>query len=737
MGLFALTLGFSALLLFWVEPIVAKMLLPKLGGTPVVWNTALVWYQAFLLFGYLYAHLLVRRFTLRQQVGIHGLVLVGAIVFLPLGFEGWSPPPETSPVTWMLETLTLRLALPYLALSASAPLFQAWFVETDEGRSADPYPLYAASNAGSVVALLSYPLLVQPNLRLDSQSWAWTLGFSALVLLVGGCAYLALVGDAADDPGETGTAASRSDGGASTGEDTAIDWQQRLRWIVVSAVPSGLILAVTTYLTSEVASIPLLWVLPLATYLVTFIVAFADRDIIRSELVLAILPGLLVTGVLVTLLGMSTTVWFDVVFHIGILFAVGLALHQELADTSPDPAHLTEFYLWLSFGGVVGGAFVALAAPVLFDTALEYTLLLVVTIALFPSLVEGGDGEGIGKWALFGIVFGAMLAGSYWFTFVTARPTPLVLDLVIFGAIVGLIVLSKWRPRIFVALLLVIAAGTHVTSVQFGQTMLTERTYFGLYSVRNSPGADRRVFESGNVIHGVQHLAESERRTPRTYFHPRSALGATFRELNENPDRIDTVGIVGLGIGSTAAYGRPGDRFVFYEIDPRVAEIARNREYFTYLSDSHADVDIVIGDGRLELEEQSKPAFDLLVLDAYSGGSIPVHLLTREAVQTYLSRLSPNGLIAFHITHKHLDLAKVVAAIASDLGLVAYGGQLEASKTLGDESVRTSRYVIVGRERSSFASLPDNPMFKRRRRPTGQSIWTDNYANLIEVYNWK
>ncbi|MCW1923232.1 fused MFS/spermidine synthase [Luteolibacter arcticus] len=696
--LFTLTLFLGAALLFLIQLVFARMVLPLLGGAPAVWNTAMVFYQAVLLAGYGYAHWLTSRAGRKWQLGIHALVLVAGLACLPFAVPANAAPPgESNPVPWLIGVLAIAVGLPFFAVSATSPVLQHWFSKTGHPDADDPYFLYAASNAGSLAGLLGYPLLVEPHLTLGNQAWWWMAGYALLALGVMSCGWRSAGG-----PEPAGVGRERITG------------RRRLRWVLCALVPSSLMLSVTSYLSSEIAAVPLLWVLPLALFLATFMVVFARRPVIPHRIAKRALPLVLVGVVMVLAIGATTPMSMLAALHLLGFFIAALVCHGELAKDRPGAASLTEFYFWMSLGGVLGGAFNALLAPVIFDRVLEYPLMLVA--AAWLGLSSGKAGWRDLAWAAVPMVLALALV------------KPLGLTAAFGGAAVACFLLSRHGARFALGLAgVLLVAG--FTVEKGSRVLLTERSFFGIHRVEDD-GRLRRLFH-GKTIHGLQDTARPQ--VPLSYYHPEGPLGQIFAAGVAGP-----VGAVGLGAGALAAYGKPGQVIDFYEIDPAVARIAADPRYFSYLSGSPAKVSTILGDARLMLAKAPDARYELLVLDAYGSDSVPVHLLTREALQLYLRKLAPGGRIAFQVSNLHLNLRPVVASLAHEAGLVCLAGDDEE---VTDEEVAAgrfpSRWMIVARRAGDFGALPQKGNWEAVEGDTASPLWTDDHSSILPLLDFR
>ena len=671
--LFGITIFLGASLLFLVQPMFARMALPLLGGAPAVWNTAMVFYQATLLVGYAYAHVTVRWLGVRRQAGLHVLILLLPLVTLPIALPaGWIPPGDSSPISWLLALLAVAVGLPFFAVSATSPVLQAWFATTDHPAARNPYVLYAASNVGSLLALLSYPLLVERLFPLGVQSRLWAWGYGGLVLLVAGCA-LALRRAKSIQASASTDAPARArapDAPVADGAAAApISSGRRARWIALAAVPSSLMLSVTTYISTDIAAIPLLWIVPLALYLLTFALVFGRRRIVPHRFWVELLPVALLPLVLVLVARANEPLALVIPTHLVTFFVAAMVCHGELALDRPDPRHLTEFYLWLAIGGVVGGAFTALIAPKVFTNVLEYPLVLALLPLLParpPAAWQGGVRQVLD--VLLPLGLGILTVGLI----VGLERSGLGPEAI--GPAVGFVTILCLtfcrRPVRFALGLAALMLGGAVYRGEEGQLLYAERSFFGVSRVTREPTGRYHMLMHGTTLHGMQALAPARRREPLTYFHRNGPLGQFFSVVEGAVPRR-AVAVVGLGAGSLACYGTPEQRWTFYEIDPIVFRIAANPRYFTFLRDCPPKPFVILGDARLTLARAPDGAYDLIVLDAYSSDAPPMHLITLDAVRLYLTKLAPDGVLVFNISNRHLVLEPVLGAIARAAGLVA------------------------------------------------------------------
>jgi hypothetical protein len=747
---FSLTALLGALLLFLVEPMFARMVLPLLGGAPAVWNTCLVFYQCALLIGYLYAHGIGRQ-PPRLQVVAHVVVLLVAVIALPIAVRGGATPPASAnPVGWVLQILVISLGLPFVALSATGPLLQRWFTLVGDPSTGSPYSLFAASNAGSFLALLGYPLLVEPMLRVRVQSAAWAVGYGLFACLMAGCGVL--VWRLARQPNRAPAAsaaptalppASARRTPKSPSADVVADddpLSARLRWLGLAAIPSTLMMSVTTFIATDIASVPLLWMLPLAIYLLTFVLAFAERQFISRAVILGLFP-LLVVLVVALVLAPPVFPIPMIALHLTAFFVLALACHMELAASRPPAESLTEFYLWLSAGGALGGLFNALVAPLIFLTPFEYPLAALSTCLMLPKRSEAHAAARSQFRRVIGLAATALpvalVVASLW---VVQRFNASVPDdtftryAVIFGPACFSAFFLRGAPlRMGIALGAVVVAGAFVRFDNRVPIHL-ERSFFGIHRVVFS--GRERVLLSGTTNHGAQSIDPALRCEPLTYYSREGPVGQLFEALKSR-GAPRSVGVVGLGTASMAAYATAGQAWTFFEINPAVERLARDPDYFTYLKDCAPGARVVIGDARLRLADESDSAMDVIVLDAFSSDSIPVHLMTLEAFELYLRKLAPNGVLAIHVSNRYLELTPVVAATARQAGLTSIV-QLHApgpSELRTSGEISTSRWVLAARASKDFGSLARDPRWDSLEETSGP-VWTDDYSNVFKVMRW-
>jgi spermidine synthase len=723
-ALYTLTVFLGATLLFLLQPMFARLVLPLLGGSPAVWNIALVFFQTVLLAGYAYAHASMRGLGARRQSLVHLPLLLAPFAVLPVAVgTGWTPPAETNPAGWLLALLTFAIGLPFFAVSTSSAVLQGWFAASTHSRARDPYFLYAASNAGSLLALLAYPTLVEPRLTLSRQSMLWSWGYGLLVILTAACAWQLRRQTAR--PAATAVDLNSQIPNPLSPPPPRPAGRQRLRWVLLSFLPSSLLLGVTAHLSNEVAAIPLLWVVPLALYLATFVLAFARHRWIPAALPRRAYPILLVALVLLFDLQATEPVWGLAILHLAVFGMAGLLCHGQLADSRPDAAHVTEFYLWLALGGALGGLFNGLLAPVIFNSVIEYPLALVLTaaLALGPAAPRWSD-----------LLWSAGLGTAVAAAMRLVGPGPSAGPEIVFGlGAVGCFLLSR-RPLRFAlgAAALLLAGRTYPG--ERGAVLHAERSFFGVHRVTVDAAGRFHQLLHGKTLHGRQSLDPARRREALTYYHASGPIGEILARQNARPGL--RVGAVGLGAGSLAGYVQPGQVWTWFEIDPVVVRLARDAASFSFLRDAPAPVRVVLGDARLSLAREPDQAFDLLMLDAYSADSIPVHLATREALALYLHKLAAGGLLAFHISNWHLDLEPVFANLARDAGLtclVRDDTSLTAAQQ--DAGKSPSVWIAMARNPADLAFLVEGGRWTPARA-SGSAAWTDDFSSVLSVFRW-
>ncbi|MEX0833443.1 MAG: fused MFS/spermidine synthase [Actinomycetota bacterium] len=722
--LFSATLFVSAALLFLAELIFARMILPLLGGTPAVWITAMLFFQAMLLAGYAYAHASSLRLGTRRQAAIHLAIALLPLLVLPIAVpEGWAPPTGGNPAPWLLALLLVALGLPFFVVSSTTPMLQRWFANTGHRAAPDPYFLYRASNLGSMVGLLAYPFLVEPFLAVGDQSRLWAAGYWVLLALTAACAVVVWRSKrpvAVTPP---------ADGKPHDGDTKPLTRARRLRWLALAFVPSSLMLGVTVYLTTDLAPIPLLWVVPLSLYLLSFILVFSPRHDRLHRFFIRAMPFLVVPLVVVLVFRAAHLIFAPL--YLATFFAAAMVCHGELAKDRPPAEHLTEFYLWIAAGGVLGGAFNALLAPLLFDSIAEFPVMLVAACLLRPRRAPGStdlrrDLSIAGVLGL--LVFLLSLAIR------TDEPSGQVLWGVVIYGVAAVICFSFDEKPVRFALGLggILLASAIVPLGQDGRVVYSARSFFGTYLVLDDSSGEKRILASGNTVHGAQNTDPDKRLELIVYYTPQGPAGRLFAAIPQ----AESIGVVGLGAGSMACFADEGDHVTFYEIDPEVVRIANDPKLFTFLRDCPGTNEVVLGDARLSLRDAPNGAYDVLVMDAFNSDAIPLHLMTREALQLYLSKLSDDGVLAFHISNRYLNVAPVLGDLAADAGVVAYLGRDVVTEEEVDQGRVRSEWVVMTRDESNLGDLTQDAMWERLPGDPDARVWTDDYSNLAGAFSF-
>jgi hypothetical protein len=790
MILFSVTIFVSASLLFLVEPMFAKFILPLFGSTPAVWTGSMMFFQMALLIGYLYVHATTAWLGARKQAVLHLAVVLLPLLVLPLAVpaDEWAPSSEANPIFLLLGLLLVSVGLPFFAISTTNPLVQRWLADTDHPAARDPYFLYRASNLGSVIGLLGYPLLVERELTLDTQGIVWSVGYGLLLILVLASAVMLwrsprpsvaegeeVAEPLAGDPVSGGGSPQTADPSlVAEPREERLTLVRRLRWIGLTFVPSSLMLGVTAFITTDITPIPLLWVIPLSLYLFSFVVVFSPSqrmpDLIHKVMV-GTLPVMMAVLVLTILIELRNPYWLLILLHLLGFFVVAMALHGEVARDRPPARNLTEFYLWVSVGGFLGGVFNALIAPIAFDTVVEYPLAIVLACVFLPGLVlsrllqsdrdggeagrsrEGEEVSGDGEEQRETITSsGSRTPGSRQMALALDLALPLALGLAMWGistaideylpvdyislawqTMLGLAVgLCLWfaysaaRPiRFGLGIAAILIVGTITSGAG---ALYEERSFFGVYRVTGDDQVHTLVF--GDTNHGAQVLGVQPPE-PTTYYHPTGPVGQVFDAL---PEATSRPAVVGLGTGTMACYNRPGQQLTFYEIDPLVESVARNNDLFTYLRDCPGQNDVVLGDARLSLADAPDAEYGIIVADAFSSDAIPVHLMTREAVDLYFDKLQSDGVLLMHISNRHLELEPVLGNVAQDAGLVCRAQYDQENESTPGKFV--SHWVMMSREEGALGSMADDARWSSCETNPDSPVWTDDYSNLLSTFVW-
>jgi hypothetical protein len=672
MLIYAATIFVSAFLLFLVQPVIAKQILPWFGGSAAVWTTCLVFFQFVLLFGYAYADWTTRHMRPRSQFRLHVALLALSLVSLPIiPAAVWKPAGSEDPVTQILGLLAVTIGLPYFLLSTTGPLVQAWFARSFPRGTV--YRLFALSNLASLLALIAYPPLIEPWVPTRWQSYAWSAGYVLFVVLCAAAGWASL---RAASPQARGIA--EDEAAADAAPPRLVDYAI---WLLLAALGSYMLLAVTNHITQNIASVPFLWIVPLTIYLLSFILSFEGRNWYQRRFFLGPLAVILVAMAWgLNAGGDIMDVTYAVPLYCAGLFVCCMFYHGELARLKPAPRYLTRFYLMVSLGGALGGLFVGVVAPLIFTTYYEFGIGLVLTALVAAYLL----------WPL-----------------------------------------PKWMPA--AALAVSIACGYYVreyiVELTRGTSLMT-RDFYGTLRVKDfgapdDPNAVRRLMH-GVIMHGEQYREPNLSRLPTTYYGPDSGIGLAIKHYSGRPMRL---GVIGLGTGTLAAWGKPGDVFRFYELDPQVLTVAQRD--FSYLRDSRARIEYALGDARLNLEREAPQRFDVLVIDAFSSDSIPVHLITREALAVYRRHMQPDGIIAFHLTNRYLDLPPVVKTLADAQGMPS--ALISHDPDEADDRYARTDWTLVTADKAFLESAAVKRAQSAVEVPSGLTAWTDDFNNLLRI----
>jgi len=717
----------SALLLFSVQPLFTKMVLPRLGGSPAVWSVAMVFFQTLLLAGYAYAHALMRIKNRAIPVSVHLVLLVAAILTLPLGIAGgFGEPPTSGYAFWLLGLFAVSIGLPFFALAANNPLLQAWFVRTGHPDGPDPYFLYASSNIGSFLALLSYPFLLEPVFSLRTQNLMWTGGYALLIILIAGCGALLL-----DSP-----ALAIADRQTEETPAPAPPIVLRARWIFLAAVPSGLLIAVTAHISTDVAAAPLLWVLPLSLYLLTWVLVFQSRPLLPHKWMLLLQP-LAIAGIVVLLaLDSEHNLLLILGGHQLCFFIIAMACHGELARTRPAAKYLTGFYVALSFGGMVGGLFAGLISPFAFSWVAEYPILLALAALCRPPAIERWPRLSRWYWPFLAILAIALIVPTFAdtgkiFAWLESHRAWVAGSVGVLAGVAALVLnASRWKIFATVAVALILI---RVYPADDGRVE-TVRSFFGVHKIVVTPGGQYHVLMHGTTIHGAQKFLNDDgsavtgRPEPITYYYRDGGIGQAIAAIRERKGAPLRVAVIGVGAGTLTCAAEPGEDWKFFEIDQTMVDTARDPKYFTYIRDCDPDFRPVIGDARLTFAKEPDGIYDVIVVDAYSSDAIPIHLATKEAMEIYKSKLAPQGEVVMHVSNRHLALSSVAAGIAGSNNLKSW--VCSVSSDLDDDYIFSTTVVVSARDEDDVGALAAS----ENCTPENEGeVWTDDYSNILKA----
>lgn len=732
--LFASTLFCSAALMFVLQPMFGKVLLPLLGGAPSVWNTCMVFFQTVLFLGYLYAHWISSRLTLPKQLLLHGSVLLVSALSLPVALSSQLLSlEETGPTLWLLTALTASIGLPFFVLSTTAPLLQKWFSKLGHASSDDPYYLYVASNVGSLISLLGYPFLLEPRIGLTEQQTVWSFGFA--VLCAGICSCMAALWLKRRVP-------SMQLANTSVKTSKAPTLNIQFRWLALALVPSSLLLALTNYISTDIAAVPLLWVIPLALYLLSFIIVFSKYGAVVHKALSALFPWVIVPFLAYYFSNQKIAEYsIEVALHFLVFFLTVMVCHGELAKTRPNSEHLTQYYLIMSFGGMLGGMVNTFVAPQVFDNVYEYPLMMIAGLWLMlPKKFQLTSARTYP--VTIGIVASSVVCGAFGYLYYIDRLSHNVLIGLLFAA--SLAYLSFWQKTLLssaLALVVIVSCAIPIESQHANALIHQSRNFYGVLSIRQHSADDiaqqnatLHVLRNGTTEHGSQLRTAESRCMPTGYYSQKGPLGQLFNAYDADNAQWN-IGIIGLGAGEIAAYAKPSQQWSFYELNPTVVDIAENPDYFSFLQDCVGDYRVQVGDARLMLEKEKQQQYDLLIVDAFSSDSIPTHLMTKEAIELFLTNMKPGGLLAFHISNRHLALKKVLSVQAKELGLANAIQEFRPKTKI--PYTHASDWVMMAKEGSRlqpllqsqtghWTALSDYPEIKG---------WTDDYSSIISL--WK
>jgi hypothetical protein len=717
----------SALLLFSVQPLFTKMVLPRLGGSPAVWSVAMVFFQSLLLAGYAYAHFLTQIRNRIISVAIHLVLLVVALLTLPLSISnGWGTPPTSGYAFWLLGLFVVSIGLPFFALAANNPLLQAWFVRTGHPNGPDPYFLYASSNIGSFLALLSYPVLLEPMFTLRTQNLIWTCGYGLLIVLIASCGVLLL-----RSPAGAGLQAEVEHVSA-----PAPGWPLRLRWIFLAAVPSGLLIAVTAHISTDVAAAPLLWVLPLSLYLLTWVLVFQSRPLLPHRWILRLQPLAIGSVIVLLAIGGEQNLLLTLGGHLVCFFIIAMACHGELAAARPPAAYLTGYYVALSFGGMVGGLFAGLIAPYTFSWIAEYPVLIALAVLCRPQGIERFPRWTARYWPLLAILAVALIGPSYssaaLFTWLDDHRVHVVSAVAGLG--VALVILlqidrAKLAGIVILALVLIRAYPADEGRVE------TVRSFFGVHKIVVTPHGQYHVLMHGTTIHGAEKLQNDDgtpitgRPEPISYYHKDGGIGQAISAIRERKGGPIRVAVIGLGAGTLTCASQPGEDWKFFEIDQSMVDTARDPKYFTYIQNCEPNLQPVMGDARLTFAREPDGVYDLIIVDAYSSDAIPIHLATEEAMEIYKDKLAPQGAVVMHVSNRHLELASVVVGIADANDLKSWVYNEDSGRD--PEYIFATNVVISARQEADVGKLASSDKWALTEAEDNQRVWTDDYSNVL------
>lgn len=725
-AVFTITACVSALLLFIIQPMFSKMILPLLGGTPQVWNTAMVFFQTILLAGYGYAHIASKYLSIRMQIGIHAALLLLFSVLLPMVVTADKVPVQgQNPVIWQLFIMLAVVGGPFFILSASAPMLQSWFSKSDHKNAENPYFLYAASNLGSIASLLAYPFVIEPFFDLGQQAMYWQYGYYVLCILICVCAL------------PTWNYKPKATPFTNQSDSDKLSRKTQVTWIFLAFVPASLLLGVTTHITSDIAPVPLLWVIPLALYLITFVIAFAQKSVIDLKDIRDYLGLLVLFWIALAVIYKNVGILFAFLNMLAFFF-IALVFHSKLHAQKPKARHLTYFYLCLSLGGVLGGVLNAILAPYVFIIPLEYALVLCVGMSICYGSKKLKKAEYYYYFlGLMGVLAASIPAEVFsqkledLFTIVFSSETLRYVLAAICLICLTISLNRRWIFGIAAGLIFLINKPGNFLFYFSNEVLYVGRNFFGNVKILDTD-TNHRLFIHGTTTHGLQSKDPKYSKIPMAYYYEESPNG----ELLKYKDAIQgnqQLAIIGLGVGTMACYQKKGREFDFYEIDPLVIEIAENPKFFTYLSDCGSPYKIISGDARITLAKAKDQSYDFMLIDAYHSDNIPIHLITKEAVGLYLKKLKTDGILGFHISNRYMDLKPILKNLADHYGLVSYFKKTDA---LCEDN---SDFVIYATETVAFVKNSTQKAYLTKngytpiKSDTKTRLWTDTYSNILQA----
>ena len=732
---FGLTLFLSAFLLFSIQPLFGKMVLPLLGGAPMVWNTAMLFYQAVLLLGYAYAHITSRFLNIKMQALLHlTLFTIFAFVLPFLVDKGVEPPVEPGKlISWQIVLMTLTIGGPFFVLSGCAPMLQYWFSKTGHKDAGNPYFLYGASNIGSMLALLSYPFLFEPTLTVPMQSLSWSYGYYTLIGMVALSALFVWGShNKSKDP-----AMQPLD--KKTDEKLKPSTKVKLTWLLLAFLPSSLMLGVTTHISTDLAAFPLLWIIPLALYVGTFIIVFSKNELLSLDQIQKMHLYFFIALIFMFIGEVISNKYAVILLHFVTFFLSALLCHKQLERLKPDPHYLTEFYLIMSVGGVCGGIFNALIAPNLFLLPIEYGFIL--GLITFMRYMEKDDqslghlkAQLLSKSGLISLGIIGFFIACIQFAYTSQFASVIFISM--FGLCIMLTFVERQRWIFGIASIAILLISQTHFKHSVNELLHLDRNFFGVTKVYDDPeGGNVRLFLHGTTLHGAQPLPKDKKMDSITYYMDEGPAGNVF-ELLADQNEPHKIGAIGLGIGSVACFTAPGRSFDFFEIDSAVQEIAENEELFTYLSDCGSPYEIILGDARLKLQKEEDNKYDLIFMDAFSSDNIPIHLLTREAFKVYFDKLKDDGIIVVHVSNRYLDLRPLINSMAEEFSATAlFKNQIPEVPEDKDEPqgyYMQAIYTMMSRNPESLSTLKEKYGWEESE-DKAPKIWTDDYANPLSL----